>query len=208
MEQVARAISNTPSVNDLGTFLIDEDIDRELINEVLRLLAHHYCGSHSPLLTVREIARDNKSGIQPSYIADVIYPCDHPTFANGVSKYGSFTAFHGTRIDNVFSILQNGLQNLSGTKHMKQGNIFGDGIYLAQDLSVAFSFASSNVRSIWPQSAFVSPQSHRIHVSAVLQCEVVNKEEYILSDPKKANAAYIVVTNELHVRVRKILLFR
>ena len=38
-------------------------------------------------------------------------------------------AFHGTSMENLHSILHNGLLNLSGTALERTGAIFGDGIY-------------------------------------------------------------------------------
>jgi hypothetical protein len=57
-------------------------------------------------------------------------------------------AFHGSCSTNMYSIVQNGLQNLSGTRRMTSGAIFGDGIYLANDLRVAKSFAQGANASV------------------------------------------------------------
>jgi hypothetical protein len=52
-------------------------------------------------------------------------------------------AYHGTAADNVWSILQTGLRSNSGTREEKNGNMFGDGVYLSGDPRVAYSFCSS-----------------------------------------------------------------
>jgi hypothetical protein len=49
--------------------------------------------------------------------------------------------YHGTAFENVHSILLNGLQNYSGTDRMGTGDVFGNGIYLSGDPSVARSFS-------------------------------------------------------------------
>lgn len=49
--------------------------------------------------------------------------------------------YHGTAFENVYSILLNGLQNYSGTERMGTGDVFGNGIYLSGDPSVARSFS-------------------------------------------------------------------
>ncbi len=52
-------------------------------------------------------------------------------------------AYHGTAADNVWSILQLGLRSRSGTQDEKNGNLFGNGIYLSGDPRVAYSFAGA-----------------------------------------------------------------
>jgi hypothetical protein len=49
--------------------------------------------------------------------------------------------YHGTAFENVYSILMNGLQNYSGTERMGTGDVFGNGIYLSCDPTVARSFS-------------------------------------------------------------------
>ena len=56
--------------------------------------------------------------------------------------------YHGTPLENAFSILQTGLRNMSGTRGMQSGAIFGDGIYLAESIDVAKQFTSFSTE-IW-----------------------------------------------------------
>lgn len=54
---------------------------------------------------------------------------------------GRLLAFHGSSLENLHSILHNGLLNLSGTRLERTGAAFGQGIYLSTELSVAFAFS-------------------------------------------------------------------
>lgn len=51
-------------------------------------------------------------------------------------------AYHGSATDNIHSILHNGLMNFSLTRKEANGAMFGAGVYLAESLQVASSFAS------------------------------------------------------------------
>ena len=76
---------------------------------------------------------------------------------SGVVGWRVTVAFHGSCSDNLHSILHNGLQNLSGTRRERSGAIFGDGVYLADNLTVALSFA----QGVWPwNSRLVAPLLH------------------------------------------------
>lgn len=52
--------------------------------------------------------------------------------------------FHGSPIKNWHSILHNGLYNYSGTKKMANGQSYGPGIYLTDNINLSFQYAKSN----------------------------------------------------------------
>eukprot|EP00803_Ostreobium_quekettii_P006398 evm.model.scf_398.1 EVM.evm.TU.scf_398.1 scf_398:7956-9053(+) len=60
-------------------------------------------------------------------------------------------AYHGTHMENVHSILQNGLLSFSGTRLERNGAIYGEGIYLSTDPRVAYMFCKP--AQAWPNSA-------------------------------------------------------
>jgi poly [ADP-ribose] polymerase 6/8 len=55
--------------------------------------------------------------------------------------YGSKFAFHGSRVENWYSIVRNGLKNASGTKLQLNGAAHGQGIYLANHASTSFGYS-------------------------------------------------------------------
>ncbi len=73
-------------------------------------------------------------------------------------------ALHGTSFENMHSILQNGLLNLSGTYLQRTGAAFGNGIYLAREYTTAASFSAA--QQGWCCSALGA------RLRAVLLCEV------------------------------------
>lgn len=63
-----------------------------------------------------------------------------------VSRFG----FHGSRRENWYSILRNGLRCLSNTKLMSSGKSLGDGIYLANNFERSSHYADSSIQSSDP----------------------------------------------------------
>lgn len=70
-----------------------------------------------------------------------------PHFAKLAKEQGVVTAWHGTKVENVWSILNYGLQNLSYHKTLcKNGAMLGEGVYLSTAYSVAAMFAKMDAR--------------------------------------------------------------
>ena len=72
-----------------------------------------------------------------------------PRFARSCHRHGGITVFHGTCMENVWSILHNGFFNPSkvgrgGNEFVKNGAMLGSGVYLTTSRKVATFFATSN----------------------------------------------------------------
>ena len=52
----------------------------------------------------------------------------------------TYWAFHGSRLDNFYSILNYGLQ-----QHLNKTGLFGEGIYLCEDLGVCLTYSSQGL---------------------------------------------------------------
>ena len=57
-----------------------------------------------------------------------------------VQEERTLWAFHGSRLDNFYSILHYGLQ-----QHLNKTGLFGEGIYLCQDLGVCLTYSSQGL---------------------------------------------------------------
>jgi hypothetical protein len=65
-----------------------------------------------------------------------------PAFSRLASMYGTMTAYHGTKIERAWSVLNHGLINLSHDNSLSQnGAMLGDGVYLTTSVEVAAYFA-------------------------------------------------------------------
>lgn len=109
-------------------------------------------------------------------------------------------AFHGTRFENIHSILRTGLLSMSGTRLERSGAIFGEGIYLSTELQVAYSFCQPGER--WKGSK-LAPEGTRLR--CVLVCGVA-REAMLRGDdnssPEKAPNALHAAPDH-YVRVNR-----
>ncbi|XP_037556279.1 protein mono-ADP-ribosyltransferase PARP16 [Dermacentor silvarum] len=120
-----------------------------------------------------------------------------------------FFAYHGSRLDNFYSILHNGL-----LAHMNKNSLYGTGTYLSSELSVSATFSPAGYG--WQHSQ-VSPE-----LSCVAMCEVVDHPDVKCQDrcrskPSRAYARdsmggkvpekYYLVQNNSVVRVKYLLVY-
>lgn len=120
-----------------------------------------------------------------------------------------FFAYHGSRLDNFYSILHNGL-----LAHMNKNSLFGTGTYLSSELSVSATFSPAGYG--W-QHSMVSPE-----LSCVAMCEVIDHPDVKCQDrarsrPSRAYARdsmagmvperYYLVQNNSVVRVKYLLVY-
>lgn len=79
-----------------------------------------------------------------------------PRISKLAAERGSVTAFHGTTVDRVWSILNFGL--LTHGSLQKNGAMMGEGIYLTTSYDVAYFFATKDTkplpRQVWWQPSF------------------------------------------------------
>ncbi|BBN10927.1 poly [ADP-ribose] polymerase 16 [Marchantia polymorpha subsp. ruderalis] len=128
------------------------------------------------------------------------------------TKHGSIMAFHGTTAENLHSILRCGLLNMSKTPLQRNGAMFGEGVYLSTDLSVALTFSKSG--ESWERSCLGSK------VSYVLLCEIARGEgvecstspiaDNTASNGKlslRTHGTYVVVQNSDLLRIRYVLVY-
>jgi poly [ADP-ribose] polymerase 16 len=120
-------------------------------------------------------------------------------------------SFHGTRMDNIYSILHTGL-----LAHMNKNSLFGEGTYLCQEPSLSLHYSPSS--ETWKKS-FIG---HKM--SCLLVCETINDPKHVqISDEKLQNQIsssnivkprssqvpdrYFVVKNNDYVRVKYVLVY-
>jgi ubiquitin-protein ligase len=115
----------------------------------------------------KELVENNKI-----VIYDIIQKKDKIDEFNKLSKNMKVEyLFHGSSWCNWYSILRNGLKNCSGTKLMANGAAHGNGIYLSNDINLAYDYGIRGNGSI----------------SVVGVFEVINKDKY-----KKTEQIYVV----------------
>ena len=101
-------------------------------------------------------------------------------------KYGYTYAFHGSPIENWYSIIYNGLKNYSNTKLQLHGAAYGEGVYMSPNLLTAYGYTNS--------------------IYSTNSLKVIAIVEVIDNDIKK-NGDIWVVKNENNISIRMLLLF-
>jgi ubiquitin-protein ligase len=117
-------------------------------------------------------------------------------FNESKAEHGSFFAFHGSSIENWYSIIRNGLRNMSSSHMMTAGAAYGAGIYAAENMATSLGYCGYNSGQyghIWQHCNLDNK-----HIMAII--EVVNKNEY------KHGGIY-VIPNDKDVIIRYLLIF-
>ncbi|OQR82040.1 hypothetical protein THRCLA_23253 [Thraustotheca clavata] len=151
--------------------------------------------------TIPQELRLDQSDLDLSFIGQVIIS-PNPWFDALAEKHKTTVCYHGSKISHFHSILQNGLQIMSGTRHMGSGNIFGDGIYFAQSAQVAMNFAFGAASQHWQHSTVMSKDAICVAVCEIITDSSVLKTVhsstndgtyYVLQDHRYAQLKYLLI---------------
>jgi len=112
-------------------------------------------------------------------------------------------AFHGSRLDNFYSILNYGLQ-----QHRNKVSLFGEGIYLAEELGVCMAYSTRGLA--WDKSSL----GHSISAVAVAQV-IANHpgvkrttEQVEGSEGGSVPDKYVVVRNNELLHIRYLMVYK
>ena len=132
------------------------------------------------------------------YIVTKHSPETEKYFNSAKRKFGSFFAFHGSAIHNWYSILRNGIRNLSNTHMMTAGAAHGAGVYCASNSTTSLGYCQfGSSHSVWPLSMMGS--SNPMGCLAIV--EIIKDKNY------NKNNGIIVVNNDKKLCVRYLLFF-
>lgn len=79
------------------------------------------------------------------FIQYMLIPHDYTkerNFMSNKQKHGSIFCWHGSSLENWYSILRNGLRNLSNTGLMTSGAAHGAGIYASSHFVTSFGYSA------------------------------------------------------------------
>lgn len=154
---------------------------------------------------------------RPRHSADVEYEVLGPDrrdvhFDDLVRRHGRVVAFHGSPLPNWWRILHVGLKNVSYTRRMATGALYGEGAYLATEADFAREFADS-ASLAWPEGAA------ELGLGASMQCVGVFEVADVPETVRRPRApgttgeggvpeGYVVVGEGAHVRLVRLLLWR
>lgn len=138
---------------------------------------------------------------RPQYIFEVVHHNESSSeraFRENLSHFQSCYAYHGSKVFNFYSILNYGLQ-----QHLNQTALFGEGIYLSEELHVSEMFAPTGAG--WPKSTLGR------HLACIAICEYINDPAFVKTQEENKSAElpekYILVQNNDLVQVRYLLVY-
>lgn len=113
---------------------------------------------------------------------------------------GNFSiVYHGTILDRLYPILQNGLQAQLRPDMIRNGAIYGHGVYVTPAIDIALSYSRSSSRNVtmarlgWEQGTYP--------VKVLLICKVVNKKGWETSNPD-----ILVITDSANLVIRLVIM--
>uniref|UniRef100_UPI00398EA4F1 protein mono-ADP-ribosyltransferase PARP16 isoform X2 n=1 Tax=Pristiophorus japonicus TaxID=55135 RepID=UPI00398EA4F1 len=177
-------------------------------------------------LTIKSLGKEGYEEIQeligfttpsaatPDFLFEIVY-CDqmNAKFEETKGDRGLIYAFHGSRLENFYSIIHSGLQC-----QLNKTSLFGEGIYLTSDLSLALLYSPHG--NGWHQS-ILGPVLSCVAVCEIIdhpdvKCQVKGKDAGGI-DRKRARVKnseggdvpqkYFVVTNNQLLRVKYLLIY-
>ena len=108
-----------------------------IISNNTKLLSHVLFNSDKKNIFDNDVKFGDILNMDEIISFNVLHPLKIENKSKGIKP--SFL-FHGSSLSNWFSILRNGLKNMSGTKLMINGAAYGSGIYLSHDVNVSFGY--------------------------------------------------------------------
>lgn len=138
---------------------------------------------------------------RPQFIFEVVHRDDANSerrFRENRTDFQTHHAYHGSKLFSFYSILNYGLQ-----QHLNKTSVFGEGIYLSEELHVSQMFAPTG--SGWSRSTLGS------HLSCTAICEYVDNPAYVKWQEDNQSSSipekYVLVKNNEMVQLRYLLVY-
>lgn len=205
LDQLKTLISLVPSLQWLRDSSCDESsLIQNLISsigesgrEVYKLLRYIIATNRLSLVKLDAEDRiESLTGTIDQYIITNHNPETLQFFNEEKAKHGSFFAFHGSATENWYSIVRNGLRNMSNSHLMTCGAAYGSGVYAAANFGTSLGYCRQpGSSSIWRPNILTNPPSL---VMAII--------EVIKGGYDKGNGIY-VIPNDRHIIPRYLLKF-
>ncbi len=150
IEKMTKIMTMFPHLKELLDKSTDDESLREHLKSVYKqnteesllaykLLAYIFATNRT---TMKELKAEERILIasNPDYFRQFILTSSDPDkeriFMQNKLKHGSFYCWHGSSMENWFSIMRNGLRNLSNSHMMTAGAAYGQGIYASANVNI------------------------------------------------------------------------
>lgn len=115
-------------------------------------------------------------------------------------KHGSLFCFHGSSMENWYSILRNGLRNLSNSGLMTAGAAYGAGIYASENYGTSYGYTAKYAQGQKTWKNCIDNIKNSFVIGIV---EIINKQQY-----QKSGKNIMVVPEEDDIIIRYLLVLK
>ena len=134
---------------------------------------------------------------------DVLLNSKRYQFTEKEKEYGSLYGFHGTSLENVWSILAEGFK--LGKFGGRNGSLYGEGIYLATEANISLNYLSEG-------NGWIHSNNFSDKLGVMFICQVVDNSQYLEKKTEKNKysdfpSQFIVAKNPIFVRPKFMLVF-
>jgi len=210
LEKLVSIFNNIPPLKKLPTSILSDDCWR-LLKWILK---NRQCSFKTAgkvkLEEIFQKTGESSFSLEPCQIFEVCYNTNMSKRFNDLKKeHGLKYGYHGSRLDNFYSIIQNGLQ-----VHMMKNGIFGEGVYLTDDLAITMPYTKSGI--VWDHTTLGEQVSCVAFCELIdhpgVKCQVENDTSKTRATAKNSESGevperYFVVTSSELVRIKYILVF-
>lgn len=208
MKNLEKIVDKVPKLNQLG-----EDSDSE-IQELLAWVTDN----RSWWLTMTDLSKfddiqaltkdSGVSAVRPNFVFEVNYSeANNAKFQDIRKGRELLYAYHGSRLENFYSILHHGLAS-----HMNKVGVFGEGTYLSGELSVSLHY--SPMGRSWERSSLGDKLSCVAVCEMIddpsVKCQVKNNNNRSRAGDSMAGEVpekYYIVQNNDVIRIKYLLVY-
>jgi hypothetical protein len=160
--------------------------------DVYKLLQYLICTNRVSLKKLKGSEKCTEDTNVDEYIIYNHDAAQEARFQRIKHKKGSIFTFHGSRIENWYSILRNGPRNLSNSKMMLDGATEGEGVYSSKYFSTSVGYCGGYFqRKTWNKSIL----SGKVLIGII---EVIHNKSYV----KIGDYDFYVCPYDHHIMLR------
>ncbi|KAJ3442761.1 poly adp-ribose polymerase family [Anaeramoeba flamelloides] len=176
--RLQKVLNSFPSVDEMASVGNNEKTLRKYLNfyhpECYSLLRWLLTTNRAHLIKIPKQYQLSEFGTDYQWVLLSTHPKKEAKFLDLKKKFkNSVYAFHGSPVENWFSILRVGLKNYSNTKNMICGAAMGPGIYMAAQPSTSMGYARSGQG--WSKSRICQGSFNCMAVCEIIQDQTVKK---------------------------------
>ena len=209
-------ISNKLSMKyeDIMILITQSNNDIELYNKLVNKYDYAFVkfvilSNHTTISSSTYTNNNNENRFISNDVTDIlktnkimIFRIQHDSFTESkFSKADPQYLFHGSPLSNWYSILRNGLKNLSGSKLMINGNAFGNGIYLSDNFELSFAYGRGH--QLYAIGLFQILGNKKDYFKGHIGSKKIGSGTvYVVDDEKKLILKYIILLNEKNASLK------